>query len=105
MGDSQEIEYSAATFNPFSQDNIKTQESKMQKIYKENDAVMERTRGSGRASNLQSILTTQAKHEFQSGGLTIGSTSSASTATEGDSATSSSDMGTEGHSSDAETLK
>jgi len=39
---------------------------------------------------------------MQSGDLTIGTTSSASTATEGESTISSSDMGTDGLSSDAE---
>lgn len=102
--ESQEIEYSSATFNPFSAENRKTQESKMQKVYKENDAVTESTRGGGRASDLQSRLTARTQEDIQSGGLTIGSTS-ASTATEGDSTLSSSEAGTDGLSSDSEAQK
>jgi len=79
----------------------------MQKVYRENDAVTQSTRGGGRASNLQSFLTdsskTQALKKMQSGDLTIGTTSSASTATEGESTVGSSDAGTDGLSSDAET--
>jgi hypothetical protein len=99
--DAQEVEYSSATFNPFSADNRKTQESKLPKTYKERDAVTESTRGGGRASPLQDRLTSQTQEEIQSGGLSFGTTS-ASTATEGDSTLSSSDQGTDGLSTDSE---
>ena len=99
--DTQEIEYSSATFNPFSAENRRTQETDIQKVLKENDAVTQSTRGGGRASHLQSRLTARAKDDIPSGGLTIGSTS-ASTATEGDSTVSSSELGTDGLSSDSE---
>lgn len=79
----------------------------MQQVLKENDAITQRTRGGGRSSHLQSRLTARTKEDFASsgdGGLTIGSTS-ASTATEGDSTVSSSELGTDGLSSDSEAQK
>lgn len=52
LEDSQEIQYSAATFNPFSAVNRKTQETKIRKVYKENDAITANTKGEGIASEL-----------------------------------------------------
>lgn len=55
--DTTQIEYSSATFNPFSPINRKAQEAKKPKIIIENDAVTESTKGGGRASYLQTRLT------------------------------------------------
>jgi len=52
LTDSQEIQYSTATFNPFSAVNRKTQEAKISKVYKENDSITSDTKGEGLASEL-----------------------------------------------------
>lgn len=100
LADSQEIQYSSATFNPFSAINRKTQEAKIQKVYLENDSVTHNTKGDGIASELQDRLTERTQEELQTGGLTIGTTS---TATEAESSVSSSEFGSDGLSSDTET--
>lgn len=96
---SQEIEYSTATFNPFSVENVRAANKKITKVYKENDAVTQETIGKGSPSNLQAELTENfekpvdvfAKHErrgHSSGDEAKNSHSDYATMTEGGHSTS-----------------
>ena len=96
---SQEIEYSTATFNPFSVENVRNANKKITKVYKENDGVTMETIGKGKASNMQAELTDNfekpvdvfAKHERSgqsSGDEAKNSHSDYATMTEGGNSTS-----------------